>query len=409
MIGPLHLVGSAPALTPTLPRLGRAPVAVGGHDQQLTALATVELLRARTPVLLTPTPHTHPATRGLLWDGRWNAAPSPAPPAPGWDVAFYTSGSTGTPRLYAFTLDQLTTVVNWYAAIYRLTADSVVITSMPATYNFTAVAGVLAAAMTGASLHLGADSSVVLDHARTLAARHDRCVVLANPVVLQHARPGRRLPSNVLIDSGGAPLSATAITRFRETVADLREGYGLTETASLTHFDAEGTPDSLGTVGGPLPECAATTAPSSAAPVVSVSGPAVGRQLTADGALGPTQTRLVTTDLGRVDSAGRLRLLGRSDDLAVGGLWPREVLDAIGPVLGTRCALVRHPAPDRITVRLLDAENPLSVDRLRRRVGVLTGLPAHAVQVDVEQPRSLLHSHKLLRHTTAHPPGSTTT
>ncbi|KOX11673.1 AMP-binding protein [Nocardiopsis sp. NRRL B-16309] len=411
MIGPLRLAGAAPVPAPRLPRVGRTPVAVGGHAQPLVAATAVELLRARTPVVLTPTPRAHPVARALLWDGRWSTVSSPAPadpPEPGWDVAFYTSGSTGAPRLHAFTLDQLALVVDWYADIYHLTPDSVVVTSMPTTYNFTFVAGVLAAAITGARLDLADAPATVLDRARTLAARHDRCVVLANPVVLQHAHPSQRLPSNVIIDSGGAPLSTTAITHVRELVADLREGYGLTETASLTHFDAEGTPDSLGTVGTALPGCAATTAPDPAAPMVSVSGPAVGREITSDGTPGPARTHLTTTDLGHIDQAGRLRLLGRRGDVAVAGLWPRDILDAIGPLLGTRCALARHPAPDRVTVRLLGGENPVPADDLRRRVSDLTGLPPRAVQVDVEPPQALLHSHKLPRRT-AHLPGPTTT
>jgi long-subunit acyl-CoA synthetase (AMP-forming) len=53
----------------------------------------------------------------------------------------------------------------------------------------------------------------------------------------------------VLVDSGGAPLGITGISDFRDRGIDVREGYGLTETASLTHFDTEATAASLGTVG----------------------------------------------------------------------------------------------------------------------------------------------------------------
>lgn len=401
MIGPLRLTNPAPAHTPT-PALGGGPVAVGGTDQATTALVTIDLLRRGVPVLLTPTPTLHPVAHGLLWNGQWN--PSPTFPTrgstAGWDLAFYTSGSTTEPRLFAFTRTQLVRVVSWYRELYQLTGDSLLITAMPTTYNFTAVAGVLAAAVTGARLDLATDPAAALERARTLAPSHDRCVLLANPVVLQHAAHTTvgRLPNNVLIDSGGAPLSTTAITLFREHIADLREGYGLTETASLTHLDAEGTTDSLGTVGMALPGCAVTVAPDTGAPLLSITSPAVGRHMTPEGYLGPERTHLTTTDMARIDPHGRLRLLGRADDTMVNGLWPRDTLDLIGPILGSRCAMVRHVAADRITVRLLDGENPVNVDDLRRRIAEATGLTPKEILVDVEQRRSLLHSHKLPRH-----------
>ncbi|MFE7462441.1 AMP-binding protein [Nocardiopsis terrae] len=405
MIGPLRLVVSAPAHAPTL-AVGGGPVAVGGTDQATTAILTVDLLRRGVPVVLTPTPDIHPVTGGLVWDGQWRPATTPPPTTEaGWDLAFYTSGSsTGQPHLYAFTRAQLAHVALWYRDLYHLTSDSLLITAMPATYNFTAVAGVLAASVTGARLELATDPGAALERARTLAPHHDRCVILANPVMLQHAADHLvgRLPGNVLIDSGGAPLSTTAITLFREHVADLREGYGLTETGSLTHFDVQGSADSLGTVGAAVPGCTATVASDAAAPLLSITSPAVGRQITPEGHLGPERTSLTTTDLARIDPHGRLRLLGRADDTAVNGLWPRDTLDLIGPALGTRCALVRHPRPDRITVRLLDGAKPLNTGDLRRRIADATSLTPQDVQIDVEQQRVLLHSHKLPRHTAGH-------
>lgn len=403
MIGPLRLNGPAPAHTPT-PAVGGGPVAIGGTNQATTAILTVDLLRRGVPVVLTPTPDIHPVAYGLVWNGQWHPTTTP-PPArdAGWDLAFYTSGSTGQPHLFAFTRTQLARVASWYRDLYHLTPDSLLITAMPATYNFTAVAGVLAASVTDARLELATDPAAALERARTLATSHDQCVILANPVMLQHAadHPVGHLPGNVLIDSGGAPLSTTAIALFRDQVADLREGYGLTETASLTHFDTEGSADSLGTVGATVPGCTATVDPDPASPLLSITSPAVGRQITPEGRLGPERTHLTTTDLARLDSHGRLRLLGRTDDTAVNGLWPRDTLDLIGPALGTRCALVRHPATDRITVRLLDGENPVNVDDLRRRIAEATGLTPKEIQVDVNHRRVLLHSHKLPRHTPA--------
>lgn len=117
-----------------------------------------------------------------------------------------------------------------------------------------------------------------------------------------------------------------------------------------------------------------------------------------EGHLEPERTSLTTTDLGRIQNQDRLRLLGRVDDVAINGLWPRDTLDLIGPILGTRCALVRHPGPGRITVRLLGFENPNTRTDLRRRIADAIGLRPETIQVEVEQ-RGLLHSHKLPRQT----------
>ena len=65
----------------------------------------------------------------------------------GWDVAMFSSGSTtGSPRGYGFTIAQLDVVTSWYQAIYQVTPDSIIVTSLAAAYNFTFVAGVPAAA-----------------------------------------------------------------------------------------------------------------------------------------------------------------------------------------------------------------------------------------------------------------------
>ena len=43
----------------------------------------------------------------------------------------YSSGSTGTARAYGFTRQQLDTVARWYTDIYKVTAASLIVTSLP--------------------------------------------------------------------------------------------------------------------------------------------------------------------------------------------------------------------------------------------------------------------------------------
>ena len=321
------------------------------------------------------------------------AAPPSAPGPAAWRVAMYTSGSTARPRAYGFSLAQLDQLASWYTTIYTVTGQSVICTALPVTYNFTFVAGLYLAAKLGARLHL-ADPAAVFTDAASLARHHDRCVVLGNPVLLAKPPPAR-LPGSVLIDSGGAPLSTTAICRYREDVADLREGYGLTETGSLTHFDTEATAQSLGTVGAAVPGVHAGIVDRDGQPRIAVTTPALGAPAD-DPATVPAPRRLETSDAGRLDDAGRLRVLGRADDHPIGGLWPRDTLDLIGPVLGTACALIRHPSADTVHVRLHRAPSPATVPTICSRVMAATGLPATAVTIDTADG-PLLHSSKLTR------------
>jgi hypothetical protein len=94
------------------------------------------------------------------------------------------------------TIAQLDVVTSWYQAIYQVTPDSIIVTSLPAAYNFTFVAGVLLAACLGARLHLSSGSHRVLDDAARLASSADRLIVLANPVILDQAAPTAALPAS---------------------------------------------------------------------------------------------------------------------------------------------------------------------------------------------------------------------
>lgn len=106
---------------------------------------------------------------------------------------------------------------------------------------------------------------------------------------------------------------------------------------------------------------------------------------------------LHTTDLGRIDDHGRLRLLGRADDEQIGGLWPRDTLDALGPLLGRRCALIRHPTTTQAAVQLLTTLFPEQSVALRDRAADLLGLPPDQVTITHQGNRPLLHSAKLSR------------
>lgn len=402
---PAHRLAAAthPPLTRISPP--RRTFLLTGNDRRRVAACGLAAIQAGHRVVLLPGSPPPSALPGgiLLQLGEKDVlrvvAASEGGVRDGWDVALFTSGSTtGTPRCYGFSTPQLGTVTAWYQAIYQVSADSIILTALPPAYNFTFIAGVLLAARLGARLHLSQSPREVLLDAARLARAADRLIVLANPVVLDQAASCGPLPANALVDSGGAPLSTTAITDYRDRGIDLREGYGLTETASLTHFDTDATHSSLGTVGAAMPGVHTTISTDSGKPVIHLASPAIGIPLAPTAPL--PGAVLHTTDLGRIDDHGRLRLLGRADDEQIGGLWPRDTLDALGPILGRRCALIRHPASDQAVVRVLAQLNAERAAALCDRAAGLLGLQPGHITITDQGNRPLLHSAKLTRHTT---------
>jgi hypothetical protein len=388
--------------------LGSAPerVALSGTDETAVAVLALHLASRGHQVILAPAALARAADPPLGAAHHLNAdgygvtcrsSPYPQAPEGTWRIGLYSSGSSDSPRAYGFTLSQLEAVARWYEVIYGVTGASAIVTCLPVSYNFAFVAGLCLAAHTGALLTLSGSPDTVFRDAARLAREADRVVVLANPVLLDLAgRAGPRLPGNVLIDSGGAPLCASGIALLRERLGDVREGYGLTETASLTHFDAEGTSASLGTVGAAMPGVRCWIADSDGLPRLGLRSPSTGVELSADGSSGPERSVLLTDDLGTIDPARRLRLLGRADDCTISGLWPRDTLDLIGAQLATRCALVRHANPGLIQVRVLGGLQPELAAAIHAQIRDRTGLPATGISVTGENGR-LLHSQKMPR------------
>ncbi|QBI56153.1 AMP-binding protein [Streptomonospora litoralis] len=379
---------------PTTPQ--HRPIALSGTDQRALACATAWALAQGQPIILQPAGvgrRTPPASA-------LSAAPTTIGAPAGetdWRVALYSSGSTGSERAYAFTAHHLDQLATWYADVYTATEASVIVTHLPIAYNFAFIAGLCLAANLGARLHLAASPQAAFADADRLASEHDRCIILGNPVLLA-APPHRRLAENVLIDSGGAPLSTATIRHYREHIADVREGYGLTETGSLTHFDREAHERSLGTVGTAMPHVETSIAERDGHPRIALHTPVVGIPL-AGSTPPPHPGGLVTSDIGRIDASGRLRLLGRADDHPINGAWPRDVLDHIGPLLGTRSAYIHHPTPGHVRIRLHGRTDPARIAALRTRAADRLDLPPRSITV--QSTGRLLHSHKIPRPTPA--------
>lgn len=147
---------------------------------------------------------------------------------------------------------------------------------------------------------------------------------------------------------GGAPLSRALRERARDAGLPVVPTYGMTETCSQVATAVPGDPGgSEGTVGPPLDgididivDGAGRALPPGSVGEIVVTGPSV-----SPGYLGepPRDGPHHTGDLGRLDEARRLVVLGRSDDIIVTG--GEKVLPA-----AVEAVLEAHPAVDRVVV-----------------------------------------------------------
>jgi malonyl-CoA/methylmalonyl-CoA synthetase len=181
--------------------------------------------------------------------------------------------------------------------------------------------------------------------------------------LLSHPGLTRELTAHIrLFVSGSAPLSAETHREFEaRTGHAILERYGMTETNMNTSNPYEG-PRVPGSVGPPLPGVK-----------IRIADPSTGVEL-ADGEVGVIEIRgpnvcrgywrmpdktaeafradgyFVSGDLGFVDEAGYVRIVGRDKDLIItGGLnvYPAEVEAAIEALPGAaECAVIGAPHPD---------------------------------------------------------------
>lgn len=282
-------------------------------------------------------------------NGRPLAPQVPALPV-GTALLKLTSGSTGEPRGVALTAAALRSGGRQILATMGIGAGDRNLVTIPLTHSYGFDNVVLALALAGTAALLTAD----LTPLRLLrVAREGGATVLPSVPflldLLSRSSAGGDLPSLRLVISAGAPLPRETRERFaasfgvrphtfygstecggitfdREAVATLPEGCvgSPLDGVAVELLDAE---DGVGRIGVRSPSVAASHVP--AAP----DDPEPGLR---DG-------RFIAPDVGRIDDAGRLHLLGRAlDVINVGGrkVYPAEVERVIRSVPGVRDVVV---------------------------------------------------------------------
>lgn len=214
-----------------------------------------------------------------------------------------------------------------------------------------------------------------------------------------------------LFVSGSAPLLAETHERWQERTGHaVLERYGMTETNMNTSNPYDG-PRIAGTVGLPLPgvdlrvvdQATGAPLPTDEVGIIEVRGPNVfqgywrmpektAAEFRADG-------YFVTGDLGRVDAAGYVRIVGRAKDLVITGgynVYPKEIeeeIDALDGVVESAVIGLAHPDLGEAVTAVVVVEPNARLDAATV-LGALAGRLAR-----FKQPRAVLFVDELPRNT----------
>jgi acyl-CoA synthetase (AMP-forming)/AMP-acid ligase II len=329
------------------------------------------------------------------------AASAPLPDQRGRLVVL-TSGTTGTPKGASRDVARLRMglPVTSLLAGLRLRSGEPMVIQPPLFHGFGLA--FLAAAITlgcPAILHRRCGPLEVLD----LVQQHSATVLVGVPILLHRImalpsaeRTARDTRSLRVIVSGAAPLrselAAAVMNEFGEILFDL---YGTTEAGWATIATPADIRAAPGTVGRPANGVvvAALDSAGSAVPRGQVGEIYVGSGLAFQGYSGGGSRRTVrnlmsTGDLGYLDAAGRLFVVGRTDDMIVSGgenVYPREVEELLASHPAVADVSVVGVADDEFGRRLaatVVVAGTVSADELRRYVANTLG--RHKVPRDVE-------------------------
>jgi malonyl-CoA/methylmalonyl-CoA synthetase len=324
----------------------------------------------------------------------------------------YTSGTTGRSKGAMLSHRALASNAETLAALWRFTADDVLIHALPIYHVHGLFVAVNVTLMAGAAMILQPkfDADAVLD------AMPRATALMGVPTFYTRMLASERLtrdlagPMRVFI-SGSAPLLASTHNQWAERTGQaILERYGMTETGMNASNPYDGA-RLAGAVGQSLPGVELRVAPESEGArlgddeigVIEVRGPNLFSGYWRD----PDKTRAAFTadgwfrtgDLGYFDSGGYLRLVGRGTDLIISGglnIYPAEVEDAIDATPGvvesaviglphsdfgeavTAVVVAADPAPSERAI-LNALESRLAGFKRPRRILFVPALPRNAM------------------------------
>jgi len=277
-------------------------------------------------------------------------------------VLQYTGGTTGEPKGAMLTHANFCAVVSvrdrWVGDAMTDGEDKCLVV-LPLFHIFGLTFIMLLAIATGTEMvmHIRFDAERALtDIARKKITVFAGVPTMYAAMVLHSKIKEVDLTSLSVCSSGGAPLPAEILTRFKELAGVTpSEGYGLTETAPLGTMQAVGGEPRAGTVGLPAPhtivevvdiETGMTVLPQGEKGEICIRGPQVMKgywkrpEATQEAFRGG---RFHTGDIGFIDADGYVTLVDRKKDMILSGgfnVFPRTIEEAI----------YEHPAVAEVTV-----------------------------------------------------------
>lgn len=238
----------------------------------------------------------------------------------------FTSGSTGAPRGVCLGIDAMLSAANGVAQATRTLRIERHMNALPLALLLENVAGVYAALIAGTTIlapplrMTGLQGSSGFDPAGLASAieRSGAHSLILLPQMLRAyvaylTAARRRAPETLkLVAVGGAPAGAPLLAGARAFGVPAYEGYGLSEGASVQTLNLPSA-DRPGSVGRALPHAGVRIASDGE---IEVSGSLFLGYLGAE----PRQARwLPTGDLGHIDEAGYLHIVGRRKNVLITG------------------------------------------------------------------------------------------
>jgi O-succinylbenzoic acid--CoA ligase len=274
--------------------------------------------------------------------GEHVSSPDPDRPA----TILYTSGSTGTPKAALHTWRNHLYSAKGANANMPLREGDRWLLTLPL-YHVGGLAPLVRCALAGAAVVVPAADRSLADSLRRRRATYASLVPTQLRRLLDADEDAP--PSSVRgLLIGGGPIPPTLVRRAQERGWPVLASYGCTEMASQV------TTTGLGAARAAL-ESAGRRLPHRRLRIddgeILVAGPPLfDGYVTADGIEDPRRADgwYPTGDRGRIDAAGRLRVLGRTDRMFVSGgenVQPEEIEEALERLSGVERAIV-VPVPD---------------------------------------------------------------
>lgn len=236
---------------------------------------------------------------------------------PGICKITYTSGSTGQPKGVCLSAAAIAGVTLALAEAVGAGPDDRSLSLLPLATLLENIGGIYAPLLSGSTAALpslascGFTGSSAVQPAALVTALHryaPTATILVPQLLkllVECASGGAGLPTSLrFVAVGGAPCAPALIERARQHGLPVHEGYGLSEAASVVSLNR---PDDqrVGSVGRPLPHLKVRIAEDGE---IIVAGELFGGYL---GEAPTARTEWPTGDLGRIDEAGYLHILGR--------------------------------------------------------------------------------------------------